>query len=41
MNRKEEELDFLLGRPISVIVESYGMKVERDQEGLYHLIEEP
>jgi Fe-S-cluster containining protein len=40
LGRNEDELDFLLGRPATVIVKSYGMKVERDNEGVYHLLED-
>jgi len=39
MARDEEELDFLLGRPLSRIVEVYKLKVEKDEQGTYHLIQ--
>jgi Fe-S-cluster containining protein len=35
--RDEEELGFLLGRPMVEIVRAYGMRVEKDQNGVYHL----
>jgi hypothetical protein len=38
LNREDEELDFLLGRPLVEIVRAYGMKVEKDENGVYHLI---
>jgi len=40
LNRDEEELDFLLGRPLAEIVRSYGFRVEMDQDGVYHLAED-
>jgi len=40
MNLDEEELDFLLGRPLTEIVRSYGLRVEMDQDGVYHLVED-
>jgi hypothetical protein len=40
LGRSEEELDFLLGRPLAKIVESYKLKVEQDEDGTYHLIQE-
>lgn len=40
LNREEEELDFLLGRPLTEIIRAYGLKVERDQNGVYHLAED-
>jgi Fe-S-cluster containining protein len=40
LHRDEEELDFLLGRPLAKIVRSYGLRVERDQDGVYHLAED-
>jgi hypothetical protein len=40
LGRGEEELDFLLGRPLAKIVESYRLKVEQDENGTYHLIQE-
>ncbi len=36
----EEELDFLLGRPLTKIVRSYGLRVEMDPDGVYHLVED-
>jgi len=39
MGRDEEELDFLLGRPLATVIEFYNMKVEKDEEGTYHLIQ--
>ncbi len=38
LNCKDEELDFLLGRPLVEIVRAYGMKVEKDEDGVYHLV---
>lgn len=38
LDRNEEELDFLLGRPMVKIVRAYGMKVEEDEKGVYHLV---
>jgi Fe-S-cluster containining protein len=38
LNREDEELDFLLGRPLVEIVRAYGMKVEKDENGVYHLV---
>jgi len=40
LNRHEEELDFLLGRPLAQILRSYGFRVEMDQDGVYHLVED-
>jgi Fe-S-cluster containining protein len=40
LNRDQEELDFLLGRPLAEIVRSYGFRVELDQSGVYHLVED-
>lgn len=40
LNRDEEELDFLLGRPLAEIVRPYGFRVEMDQDGVYHLVED-
>ena len=40
LNRHEEELDFLLGRPLAEIARSYGFRVEMDQDGVYHLVED-
>jgi Fe-S-cluster containining protein len=40
LNLDEEELDFLLGRPMAEIVRSYGLRVEMDQDGVYHLVED-
>ena len=39
LERSEEELDFLLGRPLAKIVEAYKLKVEKDENGTYHLIQ--
>ena len=39
MGRDEGELDFLLGRPLAKVVESYKLKVEKDEQGTYHLIQ--
>ena len=38
LNREDEELDFLLGRPLIEIVRLYGMRVEKDGDGVYHLV---
>jgi len=38
LNREDEELNFLLGRPLAEIVRAYGMKVEKDENGVYHLV---
>ncbi|MDH3961811.1 MAG: hypothetical protein OEV25_00135, partial [Deltaproteobacteria bacterium] len=38
LNREDEELNFLLGRPLVEIVCAYGMKVEKDEDGVYHLV---
>ena len=38
--RDNEELEFLLGRPLAEIVRVYGMKVEEDGDGVYHLIQD-
>jgi Fe-S-cluster containining protein len=40
LNRHPEELDFLLGRPLAEIVRSYGFRVEKDQNGVYHLLQD-
>ena len=40
LNLTEEELDFLLGRPLAEIVRAYGLRVELDQDGVYHLVED-
>jgi Fe-S-cluster containining protein len=40
LNRDHEELDFLLGRPLAEIMRSYGLRVEMDQDGVYHLSED-
>ena len=40
LNRQPEELEFLLGRPLAEIVRSYGLRVEKDQEGVYHLLQD-
>jgi Fe-S-cluster containining protein len=40
LGRSEEELDFLLGRPLAKLVESYRLKVEKDEERSYRLIQE-
>ena len=37
LGRSEEELDFLLGRPLAKVVEAYKLKVEKDEDGTYHL----
>ncbi len=34
-----EELDFLLGRPLAKVVEAYKLKVEKDDNGTYHLVQ--
>lgn len=39
MGRRYEELDFLLGRPLSTILEAYNLKVEKEDSGDYRLIE--
>jgi Fe-S-cluster containining protein len=36
--RDQEELDFLLGRPMGEVVRVYGMTVEKDDEGVYRLV---
>jgi len=38
LNREDEELDFLLGRPLIEIVRVYGVRVEKDEDGVYHLV---
>ena len=38
LNRQDEELGFLLGRPLVEIVRAYGMKVQKDENGVYHLV---
>ena len=40
LNRDEEELDFLLGRPLAEIISPYGFRVEMDEDGVYHLVED-
>ena len=40
LNRHPEELDFLLGRPLAEIVRSYGLRVAKDQDGVYHLLQD-
>ena len=40
LNRQPEELEFLLGRPLAEIVRSYGLRVEKDQDGVYHLLQD-
>jgi len=40
LNLDEEELDFILGRPLTEIVRAYGLRVEMDQDGVYHLVED-
>ena len=39
LDRDERELDFLLGRPLAEMVSSYGLRVEKDQNGIYHLLQ--
>ncbi|MBN2242458.1 MAG: YkgJ family cysteine cluster protein [Acidobacteria bacterium] len=39
LGRGEEELDFLLGRPLSKVVEAYRLKVEKDEQGTFHLVQ--
>ena len=38
LNRKDNELDFLLGRPLIETVRIYGVRVEKDEDGVYHLV---
>ena len=38
LNRAEEELNFLLGRPLTDLVRAYGMRVEKDADGTYRLV---
>ena len=38
LNREDDELDFLLGRPLLEIVRVYGVRVEKDEDGVYHLV---
>lgn len=38
LNREDEELDFLLGRPLIEIVRLYGVRVEKDEDNVYHLV---
>jgi Fe-S-cluster containining protein len=38
LKRHEEELDFLFGRPLTQIICVYGVRVEEDEEGVYHLV---
>ncbi len=33
-----EELDFFFGRPLQEIIRAYGMRVDRDEDGTYHLV---
>ncbi len=40
LDRDEEELDFLLGRPLVEIVRAYGVRVEKDENNVYHLVSE-
>jgi hypothetical protein len=40
LNCDLEELDFLLGRPLAEIVRYYSFRVEMDQNGVYHLLED-
>jgi len=40
LGRDKEELDFLLGRPMTKVIESYKLKVEKDEDGTYHLIQD-
>jgi len=40
LGRDPEELGFLLGRPMVEIVRAYGMKVEKDKDGVSHLVPE-
>ena len=40
LHRDEEELDFLLGRPLTEILRPYGFRVEMDRDGVYHLVED-
>jgi Fe-S-cluster containining protein len=39
LGRSEGELDFFLGRPLSIVVEAYKLKVEKDEQGTYHLVQ--
>jgi len=39
LGRGEEELDFILGRPLARVVEAYRLKVEKDDNDTYHLIQ--
>jgi hypothetical protein len=36
----EGELEFYFGRPLIQIIRAYGFRVERDDEGSYHLVPE-
>ena len=38
LRRDEEELDFLFGRPLTEIIRVYGLRVEEDEDGVYHLV---
>ena len=38
LNREDNELDFLLGRPLIETVRIYGVRVEKDEDGVYHLV---
>jgi Fe-S-cluster containining protein len=38
LNREDDELEFLLGRPLAEIIRIYGVKVERTEDGTYHLL---
>jgi hypothetical protein len=40
LNREDEELDFLLGRPLTHLVRAYGFRVEEDADGTFHLLQE-
>jgi Fe-S-cluster containining protein len=40
LDRDEEELDFLLGRPLMELVRAYGVRVEKDENNVYHLVSE-
>jgi len=39
MGRDQEELEFLIGRPLAKVVEAYNLEVEKDTDGTYHLIQ--
>jgi len=38
LKRDEDELDFLLGRSLTEIIRIYGVRVEKDEKGVYHLV---